>query len=182
VFLCGPCQGFIKWYRQKTGRRFSRFLLLLCFGGSLHCQRKRFSLRCLGIDVTPNAMHCIFSRIRCCGNVFQQFTVQQRCVPRYHGKVLSEAPPSTRADCSFQASCHSIMICMTTMRKLTLFINHFHSLFKFVLIRIYQKYLNLHFLYWTFHEDPMHLINLFEPPMIEFHNVHISAEYVRTTY
>jgi hypothetical protein len=58
------------------------------------------------------------------------------------------------------------------------FNDHFLLLFKFVFIRIYQKYLKLPFLYLTFHEDPFQLINLFEPPLIEFDIVHINGEYV----
>jgi hypothetical protein len=65
---------------------------------------KRFCLRCLGIDVTLYAMHCFFSRIRCYGNVLQQFAVQQRrplppqqmgrlqlsgVMSQYHNKLFS---------------------------------------------------------------------------------------------
>jgi hypothetical protein len=62
------------------------------------------------IDVNLYAMHCLYSCIRCCGDVFQQFAVQQSCIPCFHGNVLSEAPPSIWADCSFQASCHNFSL------------------------------------------------------------------------
>jgi hypothetical protein len=50
-------------------------------------------------------MHSFFS---CCGNVYQQFAVQQHRLPCCHGNMLSEALASRWADCSFQASCHNI--------------------------------------------------------------------------
>jgi hypothetical protein len=51
-------------------------------------------MRYLGIDVTLYAMHCFFSHIRCCGNVLQQFAVQQRRLPCCLGNVLSKAMSS----------------------------------------------------------------------------------------
>jgi hypothetical protein len=50
----------------------SRSSLLLCFGVSLLCERKRFCTRCLGLDVTLCAMHCSFSSIFCCGNMITE--------------------------------------------------------------------------------------------------------------
>jgi hypothetical protein len=65
-------------------------------------------MRCVGIDAILYATHCFFSRFRCCGNVFQQLEVHQRRLPCCHGNVLSEAPPSRWAHCSFHATCHNI--------------------------------------------------------------------------
>jgi hypothetical protein len=94
-------------WRSPSTVELSCSSLLLCFGGSLPCARKRVCMRCTGIDVTLYAMHCFFSRIRFCGNVFQQFAVQMRSLPCCHSNVLREAPPSRWAYCSFQASCQN---------------------------------------------------------------------------
>jgi hypothetical protein len=63
-------------------------------------------MRCLRVDVTLYAIHCFFSHIYCCGNVFQQFAVQERRLSRWHGNVLSEAPSGSWANCSSPASSH----------------------------------------------------------------------------
>jgi hypothetical protein len=73
-------------------------------------------MRCLPIDVTLYAM-----RIRCCGNVFQQFFFQQRRLLCCHGNVLSEAPPSRWADCNFQVSCHNILTAV--VKKSSVFVD-----------------------------------------------------------
>jgi hypothetical protein len=100
--------GRTVWSSPASTIELMRSSLLLCLWGSLPCEQKRFSMRCLGLDVTLYAMHCCFSRIRCYGNAFQQFAVQQRRLPCCYGHVLREAPPSRWADCSFQVSCHNI--------------------------------------------------------------------------
>lgn len=64
-------------------------------------------MRFLGVDVTLYVMHCLFSLIRCCRNVLQQFAVQQRRLSYCHANVLSETPPIRWADCSFQGSRHN---------------------------------------------------------------------------
>jgi hypothetical protein len=61
--------GGTVWRSPPSTVELSHSSLLLCFGGSLPCERKRFCMRCLGIDVTLYAMHCFFSRIHCCGNM-----------------------------------------------------------------------------------------------------------------
>jgi hypothetical protein len=100
--------GWTVWRSPPSRAELSHSLLLLCFGGSLLCERKRFCMCCLGINVTLHAMYCFFSCIHCCGNMFQQFAVQQWHLPCCQVNVLSEALPSRWADCSFQASCHNI--------------------------------------------------------------------------
>jgi hypothetical protein len=60
------------WRSPPSAVDLSRSSPLLYFGGSLHCERKRFCIRCLVIDVTLYAMHCFFSRIRCCGNMITE--------------------------------------------------------------------------------------------------------------
>jgi hypothetical protein len=60
------------WKSSPSTVELSRSSLLLCFGDSLPCERKRFYMRCLGIDVTRHAMHCFFSCIRCCGDMITE--------------------------------------------------------------------------------------------------------------
>jgi hypothetical protein len=98
--------GRTVWRSPPSTVELSRSLLLY-FGGSLPRERKRFCMRCLGIDMTVYAMQCFFSRIRCYGNVLQQFAVQQWHLPCCHGNVLSKTSPSRWTDFSFQAPCRN---------------------------------------------------------------------------
>jgi hypothetical protein len=64
--------GRTVWRSAPSTVDLSHTLLLLCFGCSLPCERKRFCMHCLGIEETLYAVHCFFSRIRCCGNMITE--------------------------------------------------------------------------------------------------------------